>query len=153
MLCFPLSWHPRLSKHIRVVSHYFVPMRSFSFEARNFCNSPSVFGSLPTAVVAGCNNISQPSITKSIRISPNSAYNEQSFTQATAAFFNSDRTARALLSIQSKVTVHTCQSMVGLLAASQSMHRTMSWLRSGNTRHYTPKATAFPLSVQATKGT
>ena len=42
--------------------------------------------------------------------------------------------------------------MVGLVAASQSTPRTTSWLSSGNTRHYTPKATAFPLSVHATKG-
>ena len=105
------------------------------------------------AVVAGCNNISQPSVTKSLRTSPNSVYKEQSSTRATAAFGNPDSTALATLPTQSKATVHACQSMVGLVAASQSMPRTTSWLRSGNTRHYTPKATVFPLSVHATKGT
>ena len=103
--------------------------------------------------MAGCNNISQLSVTKSLRTSPNSAYNEQSSTRATAALGNPDRTARAALPTQSKETVHICQSMVGLVAASQSTPRTMSWLRSGNTWHYTPKATASSLSVHAAKGT
>ena len=35
MLGFPLSRHPRLSKHIRVVKHYIVPARHFCFKARN----------------------------------------------------------------------------------------------------------------------
>ena len=108
---------------------------------------------MPTAVVAGCNNISQTSVTKYLWTSPNSIYNEQSSTRATAAFGNPDSTARATLPKQPKPTVHACQSMVGLMAASQSTPRTTSWLRLGNTRHYTPKATAFPLSVHATKGT
>ena len=108
---------------------------------------------MPTAVVAGCNNISQPSVIKSLRTSPNSVYREQSSTRATVALGNPDSTARATLPTQSKATVHACQSMVGLVAASQSTPRTTSWLRLGNTQHYTPKATAFPLSVHATKGT
>ena len=108
---------------------------------------------MPTAVVVGCNKISQPSVTKSLWISPNSVCKEQSSTRATAALGNPDRTALATLTKQFKATVHACQSMVGLVAASQSMPRTTSWLKSGNTRHYTTKATAFPLSVHATKGT
>ncbi len=116
-------------------------------------NSPSALGSMPTAVVVGCNSISQASATLPFLASPIRVYKEHSSTLATAALGSPDSTAGAALPWHFNATVQACQSMVGLVSCNQSTPNTTSWLRSGKTRHYTLNPTALHLLVHATKGT